>query len=136
MAERVEEAAGSPAAPAWYWPRLFRPALLLMHVVVVLLFLATLQLGWWQWERAELRGWNVQNLSYAFQWPVYGLMGLWFHSRLMRMELERHVDDDEPGSSLVLYRPMRIDTSGDPDLAAYNAYLAGLNEEVLRQRRD
>ncbi|MCA0143827.1 metalloprotease [Blastococcus sp. LR1] len=105
-----------------------------MHAVVILLFLMTLQLGWWQWERSAARGWNAQNMSYAFQWPVYGVMGLWFYSRLMRMEMERHPDAGAPGTSVALYREARVDTTGDPELAAYNAYLAGLNEEVLRQR--
>lgn len=123
------------AEPVLYWPRLLRPWYLLMHVVVLLLFLTTLQLGWWQWERSAARGWNAQNTSYAFQWPVYGLMGLWFYAKMMRVEVERDPSAEEPGASLVLYQPARIDTTGDPDLAAYNAYLAGLNEQVLRQRR-
>lgn len=125
-----EAEAGSPL----YWPRLLRPWYLVMHAVVLLLFVATLQLGWWQWERSAARGWDAQNMSYAFQWPVYGVMGLWFYMKMMRMELDRDPDAGEPGSSLVLYRPARIDTTGDPDLAAYNAYLAGLNEQVLRHR--
>ncbi|WP_236832879.1 metalloprotease [Blastococcus sp. KM273128] len=106
-----------------------------MHLVVVLLFLATLQLGWWQWQRAEIRGWNAQNVSYAFQWPVYGLMGLWFYSRFMRIEVERDPDAGEPHKAVALYQAPRIDTTGDPELAAYNSYLAELNEKVLRQRR-
>ena len=37
-----------------------------------------------------------------------------------------------PGA-LVLYQRPRIDTTGDPELAAYNAYLAELNEKALGQ---
>ena len=132
----IDEGTDTAVVPVLFWPRLLRPWYLLMHVVVALLFVTTLQLGWWQWERSEARGWSAQNMSYAFQWPVYGLMGLWFYAKMMRMEVERDPDAGEPGSALALYRQPRIDTTGDPDLAAYNAYLAGLNEQVLRQRRD
>ena len=136
MTQGTEKAPETETARALFWPALLRPGFLLMHVVVVLLFLMTLQLGWWQWERSEARGWSAQNMSYAFQWPIYGLMGVWFYSKMMRMELERGPDAEAPGASLVLYRPARIDTTGDPELAAYNAHLAELNEQVLRRRRD
>ena len=132
----MEKVSDPVTAPALFWRRLLRPWYLLMHAVVALLFLTTLQLGWWQWERAEIRGWNAQNVSYAFQWPVFGVMGLWFYWKMMRIEVERDPDAEAPGASLVLYRQARIDTSGDPHLAAYNAYLAELNKQVLRQRRD
>lgn len=122
--------------PALFWPRLLQPGYLLMHAVVLALFLATMQLGWWQWERSAARGWNVQNMSYAFQWPVFGLMGAWFYAKMMRLEVARDPAAEEPGSSVVLYQRPRIDTSGDPDLAAYNAHLARLNEQVLSKRVD
>ena len=113
--------------------RLRRPAYLIAHVAVVVLFIATLQLGWWQWQRAELRGWNTQNLAYAFQWPVFGVMGLGFYVKMMRIEVERDPAADEPGVGLVLYQQPRVDTTGDPELAAYNAYLAELNARVLKK---
>ncbi len=34
----------------------------------------------------------------------------------------------------MLYQRPRIDTTGDPEMAAYNAYLAELNEKALRGR--
>lgn len=132
---RPEGSSGPTPERVVLWSRLLRPGYLLMHLVVVLLFLTTLQLGWWQWERAQLSDWAPQNLSYAFQWPVLGLMGAWFYVRMMRIEVERDPDADEPGAAVVLYQRPRIDTSGDPELAAYNAHLAELNERVLRQRR-
>lgn len=116
------------------WSRLLRPGYLLMHLVVVALFGLTLLLGWWQWQRAEASGWSAQNISYAFQWPTLGVMGVWFYVKLMRGEVERDPDADEPGNFLVLYQQPRIDTSGDPQLAAYNARLAELNAQVLGQK--
>lgn len=135
MSTGTEGAPAAPSKPERLWSRLLRPGFLLMHLVVALLFLATLQLGWWQWQRAEIRGWDAQNLSYAFQWPVYGLMGLWFYSRMMRIEVERDPDAGAPLKVVELYQAPRMDTTGDPELAAYNSYLAELNEKVLRQRR-
>ena len=133
MGSRVE---GTPdPAPARLWSRLLRPGFLLMHLVIAALFVVTLQLGRWQWQRAEMSGWSPQNESYAIQWPVYGLMGLWFYGKMMLVEVERDPNADDPGNAVVLYQRPRIDTTGDPELAAYNAHLAELNEQVLKQRR-
>ena len=135
MASTTAHGNSSVEPPARYWHRLLRPRYLLGHLACAALFLLTLQLGWWQWERAALRGWDAQNLSYAVQWPVYGLMGLWFYGKMMWLETERDPFADDPGVEVVLYRQPRIDTTGDPQLAAYNAYLADLNAQVLKRRR-
>jgi DNA-binding transcriptional regulator of glucitol operon len=105
----------------------------LLHLLVVALFVATFFLGYWQLTKAEAGGGAV-NWSYALQWPLYGFMGLGFYVKILRDELTRDPDEDEPGSALVLYQRPRIDTTGDPELAAYNAYLAELNEKALGRR--
>ncbi|TKJ20419.1 metalloprotease [Blastococcus sp. CCUG 61487] len=115
------------------WYRLLTPKWVLGHLVVLALFVATWFLGYWQLTKAGDGGGAV-NWSYALQWPLYGLMGLWFYVRMARDELRRDPDDDVPGHSVVLYQRPRIDTTGDPELAAYNAYLAELNERALGQR--
>jgi DNA-binding transcriptional regulator of glucitol operon len=115
--------------------RLLTPKWVLLHLLVVVLFVATWFLGYWQLTKAEGGGGAV-NWSYAIQWPLYGFMGLWFYVRMVRTELHRDPDADEPGAQVVLYQRPRIDTTGDPELAAYNAYLAELNERALGQRRD
>ncbi|MCW2578071.1 MAG: putative metalloprotease, partial [Modestobacter sp.] len=109
----------------WRW--------VLMHLLVLALFVATFFLGHWQLSKAEDGGGAV-NWSYALQWPLYGFMGLGFYLRMVRDELHRDPADDEPGNAVVLYQRPRIDTTGDPELAAYNAYLAELNEKALGQR--
>jgi hypothetical protein len=113
--------------------RLLTPKWLLMHLLVVALFVATFFLGYWQLSKAEAGGGAV-NWSYALQWPLYGFMGLWFYLRMLRLEMYRDPDEGEPGTDVVLYQRPRIDTSGDPELAAYNAHLAELNERALGQR--
>ncbi|MCF6746433.1 metalloprotease [Blastococcus sp. KM273128] len=113
--------------------RLLTPRWVLLHLLVVALFVATIFLGLWQLSKAEAGGGAV-NWSYALQWPLYGVMGLWFYGRMVRDELNRSPDEDQPGNAVVLYQRPRIDTTGDPELAAYNAYLAELNERALGQR--
>jgi DNA-binding transcriptional regulator of glucitol operon len=115
------------------WTRLLTPRWVLLHLLVAALFVATFFLGYWQLSKAEAGGGAV-NWSYALQWPLYGFMGLFFYCRMVRDELRRDPDEDEPGNSLVLYQRPRIDTTGDPELAAYNAYLAELNEKALGRR--
>ncbi|TFV58514.1 metalloprotease [Geodermatophilus sp. DF01-2] len=115
--------------------RLLTPTWVLLHLVVAALFVGTFFLGYWQLSKAEAGGGAV-NWSYALQWPLYGFMGLWFYVRMCREEVNRDPDEEEPGSALVLYQRPRIDTSGDPELAAYNAHLAELNERALRRRAD
>ena len=115
------------------WYRLLTPKWVLLHVIVAALFVATFLLGYWQLSKAEAGGGAV-NWSYALQWPLYGVMGLWFYLRMVRDERRRDPDEDQPGNAVVLYQRPRIDTTGDPELAAYNAHLAELNERALGQR--
>jgi DNA-binding transcriptional regulator of glucitol operon len=115
------------------WTRLLNPRWVLLHLLVAVLFVATFFLGYWQLTKAE-NGGGAVNWSYALQWPLYGLMGLWFYVRMVRVELNRDPDEEEPSSAVVLYQRPRVDTTGDPELAAYNAYLAELNEKALGQR--
>src|SRR4051794_34832546 len=122
-AVRVGAGYSPPLTPKW----------LLLHPLLAALFVATFFLGYWQLSKAE-NGGGAVNWSYALQWPLYGFMGLWFYLRMVRLELHRDPDADEPGTDVVLYQRPRIDTTGDPELAAYNAYLADLNERALGQR--
>jgi DNA-binding transcriptional regulator of glucitol operon len=102
------------------YSRLLTPKWLLLHLLVAALFVATFFLGYWQLSKAE-NGGGAVNWSYALQWPLYGFMGLWFYLRMVRLELHRDPDEDEPGTDVVLYQRPRIDTTGDPELAAYRA---------------
>ena len=117
------------------YSRLLTPKWVLLHLLVAALFVATFFLGHWQLSKAEHTG-DIVNWSYAIQWPLYGFMGLFFYLRMVRVELHRDPDEGEPGNDVVLYQRPRIDTTGDPELAAYNAYLAELNERALGQRSD
>ena len=132
MAATVSPLTGVPSREAppvtveAVFSRLLTPKWVLLHLVVAALFVATFFLGYWQLSKAEAGGGAV-NWSYALQW---------FYVRMCREEINRDPDEDEPGADLVLYQRPRIDTSGDPELAAYNAYLAELNERALQQRTE
>src|SRR4051812_19776545 len=104
-----------------------------MHLLVAALFVATFFLGYWQLSKAEAGGGAV-NWSYALQWPLYGFMGLGFYLRMVRDELRRDPAGGETRTSGGPYPRPRVDTTRDPELAAYNAYLAELNAKALGQR--
>ncbi len=117
-------------------PRIFGPKRLLCHLAVLVIFLVCLRLGWWQWERSQIRGGAAQNLAYAFLWPVFGGYGVFVWVRLLQMEIrgeQARQSTGEPvlgrpdgasgqSTALVRYVPP------DPELVAYNAYLSQLDE--------
>ncbi len=117
-------------------PRIFGPKRLLCHLAVLVVFLVCLRLGWWQWERSQIRGGAAQNLAYAVLWPVFGGYGVFVWVRLLQMEIRgeqarqstgepvlgRPRDASGPSTALVRY------VAPDPELVAYNAYLSQLNE--------
>ena len=102
-------------------------------VLVAVLFVATFFLGYWQLTKAKAGGGPSTGATRSSgrstaSWGC-GSTCAW-----SAVELHRDPDDGEPGADVVLYQRPRIDTSGDPELAAYNAYLAELNERALGQR--
>jgi len=117
-------------------PRIFGPKRLLCHLVVLVVLLVCLRLGWWQWERSQIRGGAAQNLAYALLWPVFGGYAVFVWVRLLRMEINgeqarqgtggpvlgRPDGASGPSTALVRYVPP------DPELVAYNAYLSQLDE--------
>lgn len=107
------------------------------HLLMIVLVVAFLLLGWWQWTRGE--GGNARSYGYALEWPAFAIFVVVFWVRLMRDELKPRPEEGEAsagaatdGTALVeaefpdVARP-EIDPDEDPELAAYNAYLARLN---------
>jgi hypothetical protein len=141
---------------------LLSPRWLIRHAVAIVLLVACLRLGWWQWDRARSIGGSAQNLGYALQWPAFGAFVLYAWLRMLRIELHPPAADaDQPESSREStadpgnpprqtvrvrrrYTPPSTDAAlvppspdepSDEQLAAYNAYLAGLNEPSRHQLR-
>jgi hypothetical protein len=130
-----------PARPRWHF--LLTPKWLGWHAFTVLAVLGMLWLGDWQFRRAESG--NALSWAYTFEWPIFAIFGVVFWAKTIRDELKPPADPGEaedvdlpPG---VAAAPGSGDRSGsqagpdaegedDPELAAYNAYLARLNEQV------
>jgi hypothetical protein len=131
-----------PARPRWWF--LFTPKWLGWHAFTVLAVIGMLWLGDWQFHRAESG--NALSWAYTFEWPIFAIFGLVFWGKTIRDELKPPTEPGEaedvalpPGAAVAAGRDVRPegrdapDDAGDeedPELAAYNAYLARLNEQV------
>jgi DNA-binding transcriptional regulator of glucitol operon len=111
--------------------RLLHPRWLFWHVVVLVLFVVFVRLGFWQFH-AAVRTHSPQNMGYALQWPFFALFGLAVWIRICRDAVrpgaapkprtQSRRPPPEPA------RPVPVTDEEDPELAAYNRYLAELNE--------
>jgi DNA-binding transcriptional regulator of glucitol operon len=113
--------------------RLLTPGWLACHALAAVLVAACLALGWWQIGRAAAG--NTLSWAYAGQWPVFAgfVAFVWWR------EVRRGVDRRAPAAAresgdrpirrpVVTARPAPVvDDRDDPELAAYNRYLAWLN---------
>lgn len=105
------------------------PAWLVRHVLAATLVVAFLALGWWQIGRAA--GGNMLSYAYAVEWPVFAGFVIFVWAKEVRRERAARPLADAP-PPLRPARPARVgpgyDDSDDDQLAAYNRYLAWLNE--------
>ena len=125
-----------------------------LHALFVVAAIATGFLAVWQWDRAHDAGGSFQNLGYALQWPLFGVFTVCLWVWLIRMESRADPDAepakpdvpdaDESGTAgaapstrrrpLVPPPASSVDEDEDPELAAYNRYLAELDEADRRDR--
>jgi DNA-binding transcriptional regulator of glucitol operon len=120
---------------------LWTPAWIVRHVLALALAAGCLALGWWQFSRAT--GGNGLSWGYTFEWPVFAgfVVFLWYREvQLERRKQQGGADLEEqdekeperlPGSPVTVGRPVRVAvhptaTDDDPELDAYNDYLAWL----------
>jgi DNA-binding transcriptional regulator of glucitol operon len=143
--------------------KLVTPRWVLLHVLAVIAFLVCLRLGWWQWDRAQSHTGTFQNLGYALQWPVFAgfVAVLWWktirdvlHPELREQREAARAEKDRakaaeaaaaaagtPGADPAQVVPAAAvlpTVEEDPEVAAYNRYLASLyarDEERARQQR-
>lgn len=126
----------------------------LVHVAVLVLVAGFLGLGWWQITRAAAG--NALSYGYSLEWPVFAGFVVWVWITEMRKILRAPAPDTQdqeaartvesgghspavprgPAPTTVRpaqQRPRRrrneaaYDDSDDPELAAYNHYLAWRN---------
>lgn len=124
--------------------RLLSPSWLALHVLAIVLVLAFLRLGWWQWDRATSPTGSVRSYGYALQWPAFAVFVVFMWVKMVRDDLrpahqagEETARAEEVAYDALSYRAGDAgtdtgrDTAGDAvddeELAAYNRYLAGLN---------
>lgn len=115
--------------------RLLTPAWIARHLVMVVLAGGCLALGWWQVGRAS--GGNGLSWAYAFEWPVFAGFVVFLWLREVRLALgggppppTEFVPEPAPGRRAPLVTARRAAdpaAAADPELAAYNRYLAWLN---------
>jgi hypothetical protein len=130
--------------PRWFF--LITPRWLAWHAFAVLAAWGMLWLGDWQFHRAE--GGNALSWAYTFEWPIFTIFGVVFWAKTIIDEYRSSGGSAGPGLRAipVLHRrdeglnlpaaahapeahtADQDDEAGDdPELAAYNAYLARLN---------
>ena len=109
-----------------------------MHALVLFAVAGFLTLGWWQAIRAG-EG-NPRSYGYAAEWPTFAIIVIFLWIRAMRMEL-KNPDAHEPTTPAVTPPvPAQLEIGPttdeqDPELAAYNNYLADLNRRDAQSRR-
>jgi DNA-binding transcriptional regulator of glucitol operon len=113
---------------------LWTPAWIARHALAVVLVLAFLALGWWQFTRAS--GGNALSWGYTFEWPVFAgfVVFLWWrevqHER-RGPEAPAEPEPEPVDGRVIVRRPVRVPVAAgaaedDPALAAYNDYLSWL----------
>jgi len=97
---------------------------------------ACVGLAWWQWQRFESATGTWQNLGYVLQWPLFGLFPAFMFWRLRSLRRRQPAEQPParppllPEAAATPTRPVdrEADTyDDDPELAAYNRYLAQLD---------
>lgn len=131
--------------------RFFTPNWLGLHALALTLVASFLGFGWWQFHRA-MEG-NDRSWGYTFEWPLFAVFVVFMWGKMIYDELHpengRAVPGkpfaavksaDSPGAGAaedaepVMGRDEVIarDEAEDPQVAAYNRYLARLNAEPRR----
>jgi hypothetical protein len=116
--------------------RFLTPGWVARHVLAVALIVGFLALGWWQLGRASAG--NVLSWAYAVEWPVFAGFVAFMWVREVRLELRADAapapEPAERPEQATVRRPVRVPhraapatEPADPELDAYNDYLAWLN---------
>jgi hypothetical protein len=125
---------------------LWTPAWIARHILALVLVVAFLALGWWQFSRAT--GGNSLSWGYTFEWPVFAafVVFIWYRevqqarraARAAELPAEEATPDPapeptpRPDAPVTVRRPVRVPVAqtapaeDDPELAAYNDYLSWL----------
>lgn len=116
--------------------RFLTPGWVARHVLAVALIVGFLALGWWQLGRASAG--NALSWAYTVEWPVFAAFVAFMWVREVRLELRANDPAPAPEPAETeqagVRRPVRVPhraapvaEPADPELDAYNDYLAWLN---------
>ncbi len=107
---------------------LVTPRWLARHVLALLLVAGCLVAARWQLGRALSRH-SVLNWSYVIEWSLFAGFVVLCWGWYLRDDLRGPVHDDDlvPAPVDALPEPVPVSAEEDPELAAYNAYLAELH---------
>ena len=109
-----------------------------LAVLVLVLVPAFLALGWWQVTRAL--GGNSLSWAYAFEWPLFAVYLVYMWRRLSRERAPHDSTAADTGADASCAGehpdgdPSPAEAEEDEELAAYNRYLASLEESGRRKR--
>lgn len=114
--------------------RLLTPRWLAGLLVSVAAAGVMVRLALWQWGRGVVRH-SLQNYSYSVEWVLFAAFALFCYGKLLSDQTPTGPTTDgegaDPTPSVVLAPPARLVAAPpDPELAAYNAYLARLNADA------
>ncbi|MBV9452456.1 MAG: hypothetical protein JO345_41875 [Streptosporangiaceae bacterium] len=126
------------ASPEPTWRFLITPRWIGWHLLMVVSFAGMLWLGDWQLRRA-MSG-NGLSWAYTFEWPLFAVFAVVFWARTIRDEFRIRRGGEVRAQPADLDLPIGVgtpsaiaqagDDEDDPELRAYNEYLARLNSEV------
>jgi len=119
--------------------RFLTPGWLGLHALAITLFVAFLMFGWWQFDRAQAG--NDRSWAYVFEWPIFAIFVIVMWIRMIRDDLADDPDArhrapkviEEPAEAGITRQIIRQQEEEDPQLAAYNRYLARLNAQTDRR---
>ncbi|GAB1512705.1 hypothetical protein JCM33774_47470 [Actinophytocola sp. KF-1] len=106
-------------------------------------FVGCLGLAWWQWSRFLEAGGDWQNFGYALLWPLFGVFPAFMFWRMRTLKARASSEEQAPSQPAPPPEPDKTpvrqtavrDAEDDPELAAYNAYLAQLNARHEQETR-
>lgn len=108
---------------------LVSPRWLARHVLLAVAVAACFGFGRWQYGRAVQRH-SVLNWSYTVEWTLFGLFAVLCWGWFLRDELRGGPPETVEAPVRTVYQPVAqpVTEEEDPELAAYNRYLAELDE--------
>jgi hypothetical protein len=106
------------------------PRWLLRHVLLVVAVGTCLGFGRWQLGRAVDRH-SILNWSYTVEWTLFALFCLLTWGWYLRDEARHGIAERVPPPARPAYQPAAqpVSDEEDPELAAYNRYLASLESK-------